>query len=339
MSEIGSPIGEPYVPIVRIKDLEDFRGEGDRVVLGDRRDGKLYRYNAEIKLHVNVAVATGRPLLVLGPSGCGKSSLAFNLARVMERRYYEFVVTSQSQARDLFYRFDAVRRLGDTRITGSYEEAREESGRREPLWRSYFPYIEPGPLWWIFDASGSRKRGYDGTEGPAFPLAIDPVVWSPVAEKDASAVLLIDEIDKAELDFPNNLLVPLGSRQFILEEIARPIVFREADSRSGIERAPLIVITSNRERELPEAFIRRCVVLQIAAPAEDDLIEIAKAVSGKNDEQMFRSIVRKLVEIRGAEHLNTAEFLDAVQAITRLSASEPSLSKILQSTTWRSLEH
>jgi MoxR-like ATPase len=339
MSEIGSPIEEPYVPIVRIKDLEDFRGEDDRVVLGDRRDGKLYRYNAEIKLHVNVAVATSRPLLVLGPSGCGKSSLAFNLARVMGRRYYEFVVTSQSQARDLFYRFDAVRRLGDTRITGSYEEARgKKRGRREPLWRSYFPYIEPGPLWWIFDAGASRMRGYDGTERPAFPLAIDPVVWSPVGKRDESAVLLIDEIDKAELDFPNNLLVPLGSRQFILEEIARPIVFREVDSRSGIGLAPLIVITSNRERELPQAFIRRCVVLEIAAPAEDDLIEIAKAVSGKNDEQMFRSIVRKLVQLRGAEHLNTAEFLDAVQAITRLSASEPSLSKILQSTTWRTLE-
>ena len=103
-----------YKPIVAIKDVEDFRPLGDHTVRGDRRDGCFYRYNPRIKLAVNVAMATGRPLLVLGATGCGKSSLAHNLARIMNRRYYEYVVTSRSQARDLFYRFDAIRRLGDS---------------------------------------------------------------------------------------------------------------------------------------------------------------------------------------------------------------------------------
>src|SRR5689334_464026 len=136
-----------YTPIVEIKDVEDFRLANDKAVFGDRRDGKLYRYTPEIKLAVNVALATGRPLLVLGTTGCGKSCLAFNLARRMRRRYYEYVVTSRSQARDLFYRFDAVRRLGDSQLKDHARPPSDKTkSRTKPVWQSQFPYVEPGPL-------------------------------------------------------------------------------------------------------------------------------------------------------------------------------------------------
>src|SRR5438034_8453169 len=88
--------------------IADFRDGSDATEIGDRRDGRFYRYTPEIKLAVRVALAVGRPLLVFGPSGCGKSSLMFSLARLLRRRYYEFVVQSRSEARDLYYRFDAV---------------------------------------------------------------------------------------------------------------------------------------------------------------------------------------------------------------------------------------
>ena len=324
-----------YKPLLPLKNMEDFRSNEDLEVIGDRRDGKLYRYTPEIKLYVNIAMATGRPLLVLGPSGCGKSSLAFNLARVLKRRYYEFVVTSRSQARDLFYRFDAVRRLANA-YTG--KELQGEGHKGESVWDTLYPYIEPGPLWWIFDRQSAERRGYAAST-PDFLRVVDPAVWQPQEEKvtpKTSAVLLIDEVDKAEPDFPNNLLVPLGSHQFTIEEVAQVIKFR--DSFQDVSNMPLVIITSNRERELPEAFIRRCIVLEIAAPIIDDLIEIATAVTGKQQEPFFRSIAEKIIELHGEEGLSIAEFLDAIYAIEKLNAQNPLLAEIVKSTTWRARE-
>lgn len=81
---------------------------------GDDRDGRVYVYHrSDIALAVNVALATRRPLLLSGPSGCGKSSLALNVALSLGRRYYEYVVTARSEARDLLWSFDSLRRLND----------------------------------------------------------------------------------------------------------------------------------------------------------------------------------------------------------------------------------
>jgi MoxR-like ATPase len=398
-----------YTEIVPIKDVEDFRGPDEARVLGDRRDGKLYRYTPKLKLCINVALATGRPLLVLGPTGCGKSSLAFNLARIMRRRYYEFVVTSRSQGRDLLYRFDAVRRFGDAQLharswsaPGLFEPSDSRSGVEDSR-ESYYPYIEPGPLWWIIDRASAARRGYPGRSELPFPRAEDPMVWGPAEEREADlmpsandpeqlsieedpgqpgieedpgqpgigedlvqidlgeadlwseltlpsleapaiegpsdpqeagAVLLIDEVDKAEPDFPNNLLVPLGSRQFIVDEVSRIMRLGEgaADSPS---RDPLVVITSNGERDLPEAFVRRCVVAEIPIPRVSDLVEIARIAFSDADADRLGEIALRLEELRGPEALSIAEYLDAVTAIRRLDASGQALSEILLQTSWR----
>jgi MoxR-like ATPase len=329
-----------YTEIVRIKDVEDFRGNDDGQILGDRRDGKLYRYTPGLKLCVNVALATGRPLLVLGPTGCGKSSLAFNLARIMHRRYYEFVVTSRSQGRDLLYRFDAVRRFGDAQFhaRSPAQPGRADSSDRpdglEDFWTSYYPYIEPGPLWWIINPASAARRGYPINSTARFKGAEDPKVWGPDPDGETGAVLLIDEVDKAEPDFPNNLLVPLGSRQFVVEEVSRTM---RLDDGSGdpANRNPLVIITSNRERELPEAFVRRCVVAEIPVPRVSDLVEIARIAFGDARPGMHEEIALRLEELRGSDSLSTAEYLDAVTAIRRLDASGQAVSDILLQNSWR----
>ena len=329
-----------YTEIVAIKDVEDFRGVGEAQILGDRRDGKLYRYTPRLKLCVNVALATGRPLLVLGPTGCGKSSLAFNLARVIGRRYYEFVVTSRSQSRDLLYRFDAVRRFGDAQV---HAQSWSQPGRADPsdhqndlddFSTSYYPYIEPGPLWWIIDKTSAARRGYPGKSRAPFKDAADPKVWGPDLDQENGAVLLIDEVDKAEPDFPNNLLVPLGSRQFVVEEVSRTMRLGNGaeDLASG---NPLVIITSNRERELPEAFVRRCVVAEIPVPRVIDLVEIARIAFGDAHTGTYEEIARRLEELRGPDSLSTAEYLDSVTAIRKLNASGTALSNILLQISWR----
>src|SRR5689334_2156221 len=121
---------------------------------GDRRDGLGYVYHdPKIALAVNVALATFRPLLIFGPSGSGKSSLAPSVARILRRRYYEQVITSRTQARDLLWQFDTLRRLSDA-----------EAGRLDPDDRSkeqVARYITPGVLWWALDPASARLRGLD----------------------------------------------------------------------------------------------------------------------------------------------------------------------------------
>src|SRR5258708_3113904 len=104
---------------------------------GDRRERRVYVYTEEIILAVNVAIATTRPLLVRGPSGSGKSSLAHNIADHLRWRYYDEVISSRTQARDLLWSFDALRRLRDAQA--------------KVLRKGLETYVEPGVLWWAFN--------------------------------------------------------------------------------------------------------------------------------------------------------------------------------------------
>ncbi len=273
----------------------------------DRRSGITYVYHDPgIELAVNTALATGRPLLVSGPSGCGKSSLALNVALNLGRRYYEFVVTSSSDAQDLMYKFDAVRRLSDA------------SGGKG---KNPQPYVEPGPLWWALDPKSAARRG----AAPAASKkgqAHDPDIAG--GSTDIPAVLLIDEIDKADPDFPNNLLVPLGSMTFSVPQTG----FRHAGGAT-----PLVIITNNAERDLPVPFLRRCIALSLPELSEQTLIEIAKAHIDPTrwDEPLFAAVAREVArlsatdEIEGRrQRLSAAEYLDTVHACQELGIAPDS---------------
>lgn len=261
----------------------------------DRRDGETYVYHhPDIQLAVNVALITGRPLLIEGPSGCGKSTLAFNVALSLKRRYYEFVVTNRSEAQDLLWSIDNIRRLNDANVQAL---------------QAMQAYIEPGVLWWAMDKTSAQQRGAAGLLRPE-QLAIDP----NRGEEAAGAVILIDEIDKADPDMPNSLLVPLGSLQFSIA----PIQFAVTAAC-----APLIVVTTNNERELPPAFLRRCVILQLPSPDLETLVEIAAALSPQDDREFLESIARAVMNLRGAGEddpvCSTAEYLDTARACRELN--------------------
>lgn len=271
---------------------------------GDRRDGKVYVYEDtaagvdEIVLAVNVALATCRPLLIYGPPGSGKSSLAPHVARCLGWRFHQTVVTSRTQARDLLYRFDSVRRLNDAQITGSLNENLEA-------------YIEPGVLWWAFNQQSAIRRGLPDDKQLTFKEAVEP---GDQPSQD-HAVVLIDEIDKADPDVPNNLLVPLGSYHFKVHETEREI---------RMHQAPLVIVSTNDERELPKAFIRRCVVLTLKSPSSDRLVQIAQSHFGASNIKIYRDVVQwveKATEENKTRKLpppSTAEYLDAVNACINL---------------------
>jgi MoxR-like ATPase len=280
---------------------------------GDARDGGVYVYHdEEIALAVNVAWATGRPLLLSGPSGSGKSSLALNVAFTLGWRYYEHVITSRTEARDLLYTFDSIRRLNDAQATRQLENTAA--------------YVQPGVLWWAFDRDGAARRG-----DPNLPPHLHASDKTAVADS-ARAVVLIDEIDKADVDVPNNLLVPLGSLQFKVEQTGAEVV---------AVHPPLIFITTNGERELPLTFIRRCVSLTLPRLNEQRLIEIArsKIPETQHDLEMFGVVARLVLhqaedEGQGGWVPSTAEYLDTVRACINLDIkpADPTFEKMTRIT-------
>jgi MoxR-like ATPase len=282
----------------------DAAGTGAGV--GDQRFGDVYVYHhPDIELAVQVALATERPLLVAGPAGSGKSSLARNVAHTLKWRYYELVVTSRTEARDLLYSFDSIRRLND---------AQDRNVSPDPA-----VYVEPGVLWWAISPDTARERGSRAEGGLAEKERLD----DPAPRKHERAVVLIDEIDKADVDVPNALLVPLGAFRFRVEPTRREV---EATPQA----APLVILTTNGERELPPAFLRRCIVLELPAPDTDRLVEIARAAipaelvpRGVDAAKRFRelaTIVQEHARREGGPNagVSTAEYLDTVEASLRL---------------------
>ncbi|HEV8384054.1 MAG TPA: MoxR family ATPase [Candidatus Acidoferrales bacterium] len=282
----------------------------------DTRDGSVYVYSEPITLAVRVALATGRPLLLLGPPGSGKSSLAAYVARSMKWNYFEQVVTSRTRAQDLLWSFDAIRRLRDAHA--------------DRLHQGVEPYIEPRVLWWAFDPPNARLRGAEKLPDDV-PSAVVPGILRGV---DHPAVVLIDEIDKADPDVPNDLLVSLGSQRFRVDELGRDVV---------AERRLLVFITSNNERSLPPAFLRRCVIHSLDQPSVGRLVEIATAhfpAAAAANQDLFQQVANKVVSMRKDAADSTqpppsaAEYLDAVRACLQLKIQpdESPLWKAINST-------
>jgi len=290
------------------KATQEFAEEA-KIAVADRRDRSIYVYTDEIVLAVNVALATGRPLLVRGPSGCGKSTLARNVSRTLRARYYEDVISSRTQARDLLWQMDLLRRLQDAQA--------------EKLAPDFAPYVIPGVLWWAFNRESALAQLARSRTGKGS-------FTEPGEYTGDLAVVLLDEIDKADPDVPNNLLVPLGSLTFQVQETGEQV---------HANRAPLVFLTTNDERDLPPAFTRRCVELKITSPTTEQLLAAGRA-HFKGAPDALLAEVAALFGVSGetgSHPPSTAEYLDTVRACLTLEIqpASPMFEALSRVTVWK----
>ena len=267
---------------------------------------------------VKSALAAGRPLLVRGEPGVGKTQLAMAAAKALGRPLISFVVDARCESRELLWQFDSVRRLAEAQVCGVLK-CDEETVRKRLRERNF---VKPGPLWWGFDwTSAVEQSKRYGEEAKLHDSDVEPA---------EGRVVLIDEIDKADSDLPNGLLEALGSGHFEPQDCERVAMS---------EPAPLVIITTNEERVLPDAFIRRCLVLHLEMPAEgelaDFLIQRGKRHFPKASATLLRKAAEMLVKDRRESPLprpGQAEFFDLLRSVMALGTGERKRLALLKAT-------
>lgn len=207
----------------------------------------LHLFDGRERNAINAALAAGRPLLVRGEPGVGKSQLAAAAAVGLGRRFVSRVIDARTESQDLHFSLDAVRRLADAQLIAHSGLGAEETLEQR---LDELRYTKPGPLWWAFDWSSAHAQA-----SRARVLAEGTKETAP-----NGVVVLLDEIDKADSSVPNGLLECLGQRQFPAPG--------GLTIRCGA-MAPLVVVTTNEERSLPDPFLRRCLVLEMLVPTDE----------------------------------------------------------------------
>lgn len=259
--------------------------------LGERgaKGQLLYPYlpNPELVEAVNLAIYLERPLLLKGEPGCGKTQLAIAVAYELGLDLKAWYVKSTSRARDGLYSYDAVGRLRDAQLAASNRLTPEQIQRiDDPT-----AYVRLGPL------------------GRAF-------------QHDKPCVVLIDEIDKADIDFPNDLLLELDERRFIVEETGE-----EVEAKA----APIVIITSNDEKDLPDAFLRRCLFHYVEFPNSETLVQIINALFPTTSKELVTQAITRFLQLReemrkdkgeAGKKVSTSELIDWFRVLRRYPQDE-----------------
>jgi MoxR-like ATPase len=250
-------------------------------------DAKVpYVLTKELATAVNLALSLSQPLLLTGEPGCGKSTLAREVARQLEWDREEFQTKSTSTGKDVLYSYDAVARFHDAQFHRERFDAAQAAGVDSP-------YV-------VYAALGKAIR-------------------SP-----KSHVVLIDEIDKASRDFPNDLLRVVENKEFEVSEL------RLEPQRTDVQH--FVLITSNEERDLPEAFLRRCVYAHIDFPGDAQLLKILEwhQKDSHEDAGLLRLAVEQFLAVRKSglqKAPSTAELISWVAALRHMGANEDTLER------------
>lgn len=265
-----------------------------------------YKAKIELVQAVNLAIFLRRPLLIEGEAGCGKTRLASAVAYELGLPYYRWNIRSTTKAKEGLYDYNAILRLHDVQTLQAGLKSSQGDLARNP-------------------ADPKNYRTF-GAIGQAFD------------NKECPSVILIDEIDKADVDFPNDLLT-------VLDE---PWSFEIRETGEVREKAiatthkPIVMITSNKEKgNLPAPFLRRCLYYYISFPeTATELEEIvnkhyeiqqeldSEEKLDKPEEELVKAVTEKFIKLREDTSLfklpGTSEMLDWLKALHGFEQSDSS---------------
>jgi MoxR-like ATPase len=261
---------------------------------------------------VNVALLLGQPLLVTGEPGTGKTQLARSVAHELELPGpLVFNTKTTSTARDLFYRYDSL---------AHFHDAQFHHGDSASLSVEKYIAYEALGLAILLTRPPEEVRGL-----------LPPGV---AHERPTRSVVLVDEIDKAPRDLPNDVLNEIEEMSFTVRETGRSFA-----AQAGFR--PVVIMTSNSEKNLPAAFLRRCVYYHIAFPGPERLAEIVRRrlrLDGPFSGALLERALQHFVEIRKLDKLRkkpaTAELLAWLRVLERkgLDVADPARADELAST-------
>jgi len=270
--------------------------KNDKMSWDDIR-GKTFEAEEEEIRMVNAALYLRRPLLITGSPGIGKSSLAHAVAYELNLgKVLYWPITTKTTIQDGLYQYDAIGRLQDVQI----EKLKNPDGEFKVP--DIGQYVRLGPLGTAFIAT-KRPR-----------------------------VLLIDEIDKSDIDLPNDLLNVFEEGSFEIPELSRiqqkqeKVYVYSHDRHKKIpinngyvvcDEFPLIMLTSNAERELPAPFLRRCLRLDIAEPSLEKLERIVESHFGEDEKIQNTKLIETFFDLRQKGSLSTDQLLNAIFMTTK----------------------